>query len=420
MSLIEGIGDEVVQVGTVVLVVFVCAVAWWTTNITDSPLLTTVLILERRTRMRHTTNHRNQAQLTATAVAVTDATGSGTGNDTGQNGGGMEEREADERREEVVVSGGVEQEDDDKQEGGSEQRTLVVETDVEPATGDIFEIVDEGTAESEPAAENTPSLLRRRRLAFFVNRGPTLIEPVTPTEPTVTAASNSGAAVTAASNSGAAVTTASNSGAAVTTASNSGAAVTAASNSDTTSEPERTASRMEPEAAGETTADSIRIRLKYLNDNQTVVEGRLQEQLGDFKRRHFSLELAAEKMVRLIFNGQVLQCDNETLQGYGLFDNCVVHCLVHNQRVSQSQRSVSQSAGGQSAAGNGRTATPPEWNLGTVLYASLSICLGFALYCRYQYSHLFTVTTSAALFGLSAIFAVTLVGQFLPDSETVH
>jgi hypothetical protein len=31
-------------------------------------------------------------------------------------------------------------------------------------------------------------------------------------------------------------------------------------------------------------AGSIRIRLKYLNDDQKLVEGRLHEQLGDFKR----------------------------------------------------------------------------------------------------------------------------------------
>jgi hypothetical protein len=44
--------------------------------------------------------------------------------------------------------------------------------------------------------------------------------------------------------------------------------------------------------------------------------------------------MAARKVIRLIFNGQVLQSDDRTLQNYGLFDNCVVHCLVHNQRFS--------------------------------------------------------------------------------------
>ncbi|RZF49035.1 hypothetical protein LSTR_LSTR011397 [Laodelphax striatellus] len=387
MSLIEGIGDEVLHFCILLLVFTMGAIAWWSTNIAESPLLTTVLILERRTRTRHA-NQRNESvtsrQVTATAVAITEAnsgTGTRNGIDTGQNGGGEAEERVGETQEVVVSGGGVEEQDeDDKQEESNGQRTLVVETDVEPAPGDIFEIVEEGNAaDGEPAAENS-SMLRRRRLAFFMNRGATLIEPATPT-PTEAAAAPSVEAV-------------------------GGAAA------DEQME--------EPESS----ADCIRIRLKYLNDNQTVVEGRLQEQLGDFKRRHFSLELAAEKMVRLIFNGQVLQSDSQTLQGYGLFDNCVVHCLVHNQRTNQSSRTASSHSSHQPTHNSGSSrnngTAPPEWNLGTVLYASLSICLGFALYCRYQYSHLFTVTTSAALFGLSAIFAVTLVGQFLPDSETIQ
>lgn len=51
-------------------------------------------------------------------------------------------------------------------------------------------------------------------------------------------------------------------------------------------------------------------------------------------RRNFAVEIESSKVIRLIFNGQVLQSDDRTLQNYGLFDNCVVHCLVHNQRSS--------------------------------------------------------------------------------------
>lgn len=36
--------------------------------------------------------------------------------------------------------------------------------------------------------------------------------------------------------------------------------------------------------------------------------------------------------MRLVFNGHVLQPDTKTLKACGLFDNCVVHCLVHNPR----------------------------------------------------------------------------------------
>lgn len=49
-------------------------------------------------------------------------------------------------------------------------------------------------------------------------------------------------------------------------------------------------------------------------------------------RRNFSVELAAQKLVRLVFNGHVLQPDTKTLTACGLFDNCVVHCLIHNPR----------------------------------------------------------------------------------------
>lgn len=49
-------------------------------------------------------------------------------------------------------------------------------------------------------------------------------------------------------------------------------------------------------------------------------------------RRNFNEELNAQKLVRLVFNGHVLQPDAKTIAACGLFDNCVVHCLIHNPR----------------------------------------------------------------------------------------
>lgn len=51
-----------------------------------------------------------------------------------------------------------------------------------------------------------------------------------------------------------------------------------------------------------------------------------------FFRRNFNEELNAQKLVRLVFNGHVLQPDGKTIAACGLFDNCVVHCLIHNPR----------------------------------------------------------------------------------------
>lgn len=49
MSLIEGVGDEVVQFVGVVFVVMVAAVAWWSTNARPGRYRT-VLVMRARTR----------------------------------------------------------------------------------------------------------------------------------------------------------------------------------------------------------------------------------------------------------------------------------------------------------------------------------------------------------------------------------
>ncbi|KAJ6639085.1 Transmembrane and ubiquitin-like domain-containing protein 2 [Pseudolycoriella hygida] len=82
----------------------------------------------------------------------------------------------------------------------------------------------------------------------------------------------------------------------------------------------------------ESKESEFRIKLKYLNDDLKLVKGCPNEFIGDFKKRNFTDELSCQKVVRLVFNGHVLQPDTKTLKACGLFDNCVVHCLVHNPR----------------------------------------------------------------------------------------
>lgn len=132
------------------------------------------------------------------------------------------------------------------------------------------------------------------------------------------------------------------------------------------------------------------------------------ERFHTFSRRHFSVELSRQKRIRLIFNGQVLQSDDQTLQGCGLYDNCVVHCLIHAQQNTNRTNSQSQT-----------NTSPPDWNLGVLLYTCLSIVLGFAWFFRYQYSHLFTLTTTAALVSLTGMFAVSIIGMYVNDEEAV-
>lgn len=85
-----------------------------------------------------------------------------------------------------------------------------------------------------------------------------------------------------------------------------------------------------------------RIKIKYLNDDMKVVEAKPSQSLGAFKKRNFESELAANKLVRLVFNGKVLQPDGASLRSFALFEDCVVHCLVHNMPANRTQPAQQQ------------------------------------------------------------------------------
>jgi hypothetical protein len=60
MTLIEGVGDEVLNFFIVVGVLMIGWIAWCSTNIADQPLIRTVLILQHRTRTRIAALRANQ------------------------------------------------------------------------------------------------------------------------------------------------------------------------------------------------------------------------------------------------------------------------------------------------------------------------------------------------------------------------
>lgn len=108
-----------------------------------------------------------------------------------------------------------------------------------------------------------------------------------------------------------------------------------------------------------------------------------------FFRRHFRTELSANKLVKLIFNGQVLQRDNDTLQSCGMFDNCVVHCLVHQHRNNtadgENQNTSDQSNrrfNGRGFNNNNNNNNNRDWDLSNLLIATVSFSLGTAWYFR--------------------------------------
>lgn len=208
-----------------------------------------------------------------------------------------------------------------------------------------------------------------------------------------------------------------------------------ADNSDTTNILDQTICGSSSECTTEDTindSNEITIKLKFINDDQKLVTGSLKEMLGDFKRRHFQMELEAHKSVRLVFNGRVLQPDTQTLEQCGLFNDCVVHCWVHQPRpatVPSSQTSTLDNSSSiyfnsQSFSdlptGTGLSSVHNEWDLSRLLVSILTIVLGLAWYSRYHYAQLFTATTTLALYALTAIFTVSLFSNFFPDQDNIR
>lgn len=166
------------------------------------------------------------------------------------------------------------------------------------------------------------------------------------------------------------------------------------------------------------TGTPITIKLKFIDDNMRIVDARLHDLLGDFKRRHFDVELASNKLVRLIFNGQVLKHDQQTLQSYGMFDNCVVHCLVHQPRSPLIGENPTPSETNSISIGNNSTQAHRDWDLGNLLIATLSFTLISAWYFRFQYPQLFTIWTTIGLIGLTSGFGVIALVRYFPDVLT--
>lgn len=143
---------------------------------------------------------------------------------------------------------------------------------------------------------------------------------------------------------------------------------------------------------------SIRIRLKFLDETQRYVFAKLTEQVGTFKRQHFSIEMDANRRIRLIFNGQLLSQDTSTLAQYGLFENCVVHC--HVSQPQHTSRSSGQSGG--------LAAQDEDDAYVSGLLAPLLYCVMVVVwYLRYEYGHLFNTMSTVILLFLTALLIIS-------------
>ena len=147
------------------------------------------------------------------------------------------------------------------------------------------------------------------------------------------------------------------------------------------------------------------VRLKFLNDTLRDVEASLVENVGQFKRRNFSQEISSNKNVRLIFNGQVLRDESSSLRSCGIFDKCVVHCLIHNGPPQTS------SANSTAGVNGGQTNTQHrDLDLSAYFIPILGLALALLWYFAVAYNNYFNLLSTSALIGLTSLYFLSVYG----------
>ena len=164
----------------------------------------------------------------------------------------------------------------------------------------------------------------------------------------------------------------------------------------------------EPENVAIPEEERVTVRLKFLNETLKDVEASLVENIGQFKRRNFSQEISSNKNVRLIFNGQVLRDEASSLRSCGIFDKCVVHCLIHN---GPAQPNNNNNTGGVAAGGNNNNNTQQrDLDLSIYFIPILGLALALLWYFALVYNAYFNFLSTSALIGLTSLYFLSVYG----------
>lgn len=144
---------------------------------------------------------------------------------------------------------------------------------------------------------------------------------------------------------------------------------------------------------GGTAEHGMVLRLKFLNDTERVATVRPGDTVGALKRAYFP---GQEQQVRLIYQGQLLRDDAQSLAALHLAPNSVLHCHI-------SQHGPPPAPSGPRAS----HADPVHaaLNVGSLLLPLLVLLLAVLWYFQLQYRHVFTATATTFLAGLTLLFS---------------
>ncbi|XP_040910343.1 transmembrane and ubiquitin-like domain-containing protein 1 [Toxotes jaculatrix] len=140
------------------------------------------------------------------------------------------------------------------------------------------------------------------------------------------------------------------------------------------------------------------VRLKFLNDTERTAQVKPQDTIGYIKRTYFA---GQEQQVRLIYQGQLLQDDAQTLASLNLVHNCVLHCHI-------SQHAGRGVTGGPRPADQVQVAL----NVGSLMVPLLVLMLSVLWYCQIQYRQFFTAPATASLVGVTIFLSLVAFGVY--------
>ncbi|KAM9232529.1 transmembrane and ubiquitin-like domain-containing protein 1 [Leptosomus discolor] len=134
------------------------------------------------------------------------------------------------------------------------------------------------------------------------------------------------------------------------------------------------------------------LRLKFLNDTERLARVRPGDTVGALKRAYFP---GQEQQVRLIYQGQLLRDDAQSLAALHLAPNSVLHCHI-------SQHSPAPAPTGPRASADPVHAA---LNVGSLMLPLFVLMLAVLWYFQLQYRHVFTATATTFLAGLTLLFS---------------
>eukprot|EP00069_Balaena_mysticetus_P020438 bmy_12903T0 len=142
------------------------------------------------------------------------------------------------------------------------------------------------------------------------------------------------------------------------------------------------------------------LRLKFLNDSEQVARAWPHDTIGSLKRTQFP---GREQHVRLIYQGQLLGDDTQTLGSLHLPPNCVLHCHV-STRVGPSQPPCPP----------GSEPGPSGLEVGSLLLPLLLLLLLLLWYCQIQYRPFFPLTATLGLAGFTLLLSLLAFAMYRP------